>query len=345
MLAALHGLPRTWVALMITENPRFSVGDAAYWLAQATADYQRLSSTLSVLASELATLQAVINGGPLESAPAFVTLPLNSAPSLPQVAAIGSKSDEANVRVNLLGPFQLYIGDRKLSADVPAQVKTALKYLISHRKHMTRKDALIDLFWPDANPSVLSGRLRALMHMLRKSVPCSNIGLREFIVTVDSDFVIHPEARLWVDVEEFEQHWHNGWRLARAGYTGEALLEYERAEALYVGDYLEDEIYADWTLLRREGLRDAHATILTMLANMSLKEMDYAGAIIWAQKLIEQDNCREDAYRILILSHKQLGQHSRASYWYGLCMRTLKTELGVEPSRETQMLLQNEPIR
>ena len=320
------------VATMQTRVPHTQAPDAqdaAYWLAQATADYERLSSSLSALATELAALKASIQG------------PIGSASTGSFVYAQPLPYDaEYNVRVNLFGPFQLQIGDRKLPADVPGQVRTILKYLISNRKHLTRKDVIMDLFWPDANPAVVSSRLRVLMHVLRKSVPSRQIGLREFIVTNDSNFAVNPEARLWVDVEEFEEHWQRGWRLARAGHTAEALAEYEQAEALYRGDYLEDELYADWTLLRREGLRDAHATILTMLATMSLKDGDYPGAIIWAQKLLAQDNCREDVYRILMQSHHELGQHSRARHWYDLCARTLKTEIGIEPSARTRSLLQ-----
>ena len=52
------------------------------------------------------------------------------------------------------------------------------------------------------------------------------------------------------------------------------------------------------------------------------------------------DNCREDAYRLLMTSHTRLGQLNRALYWYELCVRTLQRELGLEPSAETQAIYQ-----
>jgi DNA-binding SARP family transcriptional activator len=79
-----------------------------------------------------------------------------------------------------------------------------------------------------------------------------------------------------------------------------------------------------------------------MLSSMSLEAGDYTGCIIWAQKLLAQDNCREDAYRLLITSHKRLGQSNRAAYWYNLCTMTLRRELGMEPSTETQSVF-NQP--
>jgi DNA-binding SARP family transcriptional activator len=244
----------------------------------------------------------------------------------------------SHIRVHLLGPFSLIIGGRNVASGMPGQVQTVLKYVLSQGGHPVSKDALLDLLWPETDPAVTGSRLRVLMHTLRRGVPCDALGFRDFLVLSGSNFSVNSQARLWIDVDNFEQSWHAGWRLQRSGDTAAALKEYERAEALYKGDYLEDDPYADWTLLRREALRDAYSTILTMLASMSLEAGDYTGAIIWAQKLLSQDNCREDAYRFLMMSHQRLGQTGRANHWYNMCVRTLARELGMEPSPETQIL-------
>lgn len=301
-------------------------------LAQATAEYQRLAASMAALRSQLNTLGVTFDSS---AETGHETARVGGITSLsPQSAGVG----EASIRVNMLGPFRIEVGNRKLGPGVPGQVRTVLEYLVSQGRRPTPKDAILDLLWPDSNPNVANGRLRVVMHALRKSIPCKDHGIQELIVTSGNNFMLNPQVELWVDVTQFERHWQNGWRLHRAGRDGDALSEYEQAEALYVGDFLEDEPYADWTLLRREALRDAYASILTALANMSLQARDYTGCIIWAQKLLAQDDCREDAYRLLITSHRELGQLSRATYWYGHCARTLQRELGVEPSQETVAL-------
>ena len=248
------------------------------------------------------------------------------------------EEEQRVIRVNLLGPFRMQLGTEQLGTQVPGQVQTVLKYMLSQGGHPTSKDALLDLLWPDANPTVTSSRLRVLMHTLRRNVSCKHLGFGDLLVMSGNNFVLNPQAKMWVDVDEFETRWHKGWRLARSGYKVEAVHEYEQAEVLYVGDFLEDDPYADWTLLRREALRDAYSTMLTMLSSMSIENGDYTGAIIWAQKLLSQDNCREDAYRLLMSSHYKLGQPNRSSYWYSLCVKTLDRELGLGPSEETQDL-------
>lgn len=243
-----------------------------------------------------------------------------------------------HIRVNLLGSFRLNIGSEPLGPHVPGQVQTVLKYMLSQGGHPISKDALLDLLWPESNPAITSSRLRVLMHTLRRNVSFRHLGLGDLLVMSGTNFLVNPKASVWVDVDDFERRWHKGWRLARAGDKAGAMHEYEQAETLYIGDYLEDDPYADWTLLRREALRDAYSTMLTVLSSMSIEAGDYTGAIIWAQKLLAQDNCREDAYRLLMTSHHRLGQHNRSSYWYGLCVRALEKELGLEPAPETQEL-------
>jgi DNA-binding SARP family transcriptional activator len=300
--------------------------DFAARLAEVSAEYRKLSAAMSLLGSQLTALQTLVDGGARTQHfgdGLYGLPPVESAPA---------------VQVNLLGPFQLRIGERDYCAALPGQVQTILKYLVSHRRCPVSRDALLDLLWGEADPGVASGRLRVLMHTLRRNVPCVELGFRDLVVMSGNNFQVNPDARLWVDAEAFERHWHSGWRLVQAGFREEAAHEYEQAESLYTGDYLEDDPYSDWTLLRREALRDAYASILTMLATMSLEARDYTGTIIWAQKLLAQDNCHEDAYYLLMSSHVALGQTARAASWYTLCARTLKRELGVEPSERLRIL-------
>jgi DNA-binding SARP family transcriptional activator len=313
------------------------VDDFALRLAEMSAEYRKLVAAMSALGSQLAALHAMIDKVPGASTRGI---------ERPKGAAIGSQQGDlavpaeyaSPVRVNLLGPFQLWIGKRDYCAMVPGQVQTILKYLISHRRSPVPRDALLELLWAGDDPGVAAGRLRVLMHTLRRNVPCGELGFKDLVVMSGNNYHMNPRAELWVDVEEFERHWHTGWRMVQMGRKEEALSEYEQAEALYIGDYLEDDPYSDWTLLRREALRDAYAGILTMLATMSLESRDYTGTIIWAQKLLAQDDCREDAYYLLMTSHKELGQVSRAAFWYNMCAITLRRELGIEPSEQLRSL-------
>jgi DNA-binding SARP family transcriptional activator len=327
---------------MVEIAPNLAVwnGDArAPSLVEAQEEYRRLLASLNELGSQLFAFQTTLEnllapGLPeahLEGVPTGYAAPFQHPEPEPE--------RDASIKISLLGPFQFSIGGSQRGQYIPRQVRTVLEFLVGQGRRPTSRDVLLDLLWPDAIPNVAASRLRVVMHTLRKCVPCDGLGFHELVVTSGNNFMLNPQATVWVDVEEFERHWLNGWRLVKAGQTQEALREYEQAEALYTGDYLEDEPYADWTLLRREALRDAYANILTMLAAMSLEAGDYTGTIIWSQKLLAQDNCREDAYRLLMTSHLRLGQTSRAAHWYKLCAWSLQRELGIEPSEETRAVM------
>lgn len=319
--------------------------NAASRLSSVISEYQRLRASLIALGSQLTALQRAqgFTAGIDPEFPRGAVVTANDD-FLARPTAVVPESEASKaplVKVNLLGPFHVEVGGRTHGPGTPGQVRTVLEFLISQGRRPTPRDALLDLLWPDADPDVACSRLRVVMHTLRKTIPGSSLSFGDIVVTSGNNFLINPDAEVWVDVEEFERHWLAGWRLQRSGKGVEALNEYEQAEALYRGDYLEDEPYADWTLLRREALRDAYASILSMLATMSLHARDYIGCIIWAQKLLAQDNCREDAYRMLMTSHHHLGQSSRAAYWYNLCAWSLQRELGIEPSTETRELFDN----
>jgi DNA-binding SARP family transcriptional activator len=144
-------------------------------------------------------------------------------------------------------------------------------------------------------------------------------------------------ADLWLDVEEFERCCVAGRRLERQGRMAEALGAYARAADLYAGDFLGDS-WDDWVVFRREGLKDQYLFVVAKLADAALVDGDFQGCIVRCQQLLVHDRCREDTYRTLMLCHARLGQRDRVRCWYELCVRTLRSELGVEPEAETVAL-------
>lgn len=169
-----------------------------------------------------------------------------------------------------------------------------------------------------------------------------------YLLFLQGSYLINPEIELWIDVEEFEQHWSLGRRLEREGKSAEVIREFELAEALYRGDYLEDEPYENWTLLRREALKDTYLAILGKLADHSIGAANYESCVIYCQKILAKDPCREDAYRQLMRGYSRLGQRNRALHWYEICRRTIQAELDTTPDHETtalyHQLLRNELI-
>jgi DNA-binding SARP family transcriptional activator len=254
------------------------------------------------------------------------------------------------LEVRCLGRFELGSDWKKVERWQSVKAKSVFQYLMTKPREPIIKDLLMEALWPDCDPQAASNNLKAAIHGLRQTLSrlLEKKEAFPYVLFLQGSYQLSPEVELWVDVEEFERHWVTGRRLDKEGRVTEAIHEYEQAEALYRGDYLEDEPYEEWTLLRREALKDTYVIILSKLADQSMKTADYEGCIVYCQKILAKDPCREDAYRRLMGCYSRLGQRNRALRWYEICRRTVQDELDTTPDRETEtlhcQLLRNEPI-
>jgi len=254
------------------------------------------------------------------------------------------------LEVYCLGRFEVRSSWKRVKRWQSVKAKSILQYLMTRPMEPIIKDMLMEALWPDCDPHTASNNLKAAMHGLRQTLSNLFYEKESFpcILFLQGSYLVNPEIELWVDVEDFEQHWVAGRRLEKAGKLSEAMHEFELAEALYRGDYLEDEPYEEWTLLRREALKDTYFIILGKLADHSMETADSESCIIYCQKILAKDPCREDAYRWLMRCYSRLGRRNRALRWYEICRRTIQSELDTTPDHETttlyHRLLKDEPI-
>jgi len=254
------------------------------------------------------------------------------------------------LEVRCLGRFEVNSEWKQVEKWQSVKAKSAFQYLMTRPREPIIKDVLMETLWPGCDPQSASNNLKAAIHGIRQTLShlFDNRESFPYVHFLQGSYLMNPEVELWVDVENFEQHWIRGRRLDRGGDLPKAIKEYELAEALYRGDYLEDEPYEEWTLLRREALKDTYLTILGKLADHTLETIDYESCIIYCQKILVKDPCREDAYQRLMRCYSRLGQRNRALRWYEICCRTIQTELDTTPDHETttlhDQLLRAEPI-
>jgi len=249
------------------------------------------------------------------------------------------------------GNFEVHSNWRKCGGWHSLKAKTLFKFLISNKKKPVPKDVLIEILWPDCDPEAGSNNLKSAVYAIRQMFAghkAENKIYSPIIAYSDGNYFIDPQLDIWVDVDEFEYYWLAGRRFEKANEIGQAIQQYQLAEELYRGDYLEDESYTEWTLLRREALKDTYLAILVKLINASFKSGDYENCIVYSQKILAKDPCHEEAYQWLIRCYSRLGQRHRAKQWCDLCIATLKKELNTAPSRKTvtlyRQLMNEKPV-
>jgi DNA-binding SARP family transcriptional activator len=70
----------------------------------------------------------------------------------------------------------------------------------------------------------------------------------------------------------------------RSGRTREALAHFEAAEALYVGEFLEEDAYEDWASAVREDAIASYASVLRALGEAALARGDHDAVVRYRRR-------------------------------------------------------------
>jgi DNA-binding SARP family transcriptional activator len=211
--------------------------------------------------------------------------------------------------------------------------------MVANRDRSIAKDILMDLLWRDSPPGAARNNLNVALYGLRQALRATRPDFAH-ILFEDGHYSLNPEMDVWVDAEEFARRAQAGRAFEREGQLVEAVREYEIAEGLYQGDLLEEDLYEDWPIARREGLKDTYLGILDRLGRIYLEQQRYANCIHVCHKTLACDSCREDAHRRLMRCYSRQGQRNLALRQYHLCAETLEQVLDVSPMPETARLYQ-----
>lgn len=242
------------------------------------------------------------------------------------------------LEIYFLGKFEVRVRWNMVERWNSQKAKSLMKYLLGYSGgHPVPKEAIMENLWPTMEPRKANNNLKVTICALKQTLGSAS-GINDkfaWVVFRDGSYAMNSEIELWTDVDEFEQHRQKARKLEMDGNLSEAIKDYEAAEALYKGDYLEDDLYEEWTWLRRETLKENYLTTCGKLADYSMQNADHEGCIFYCQKILMKDFCREDAYRRLMRCHSRLGQRNKAISWYRVCERIIKRELEVNPDPST----------
>ncbi|MBI1880744.1 MAG: hypothetical protein HYR94_21415 [Chloroflexi bacterium] len=271
---------------------------------------------------------------PVPPATTVVELPINYSVQVElEKVELGSPS----LFAYCLGTFRVYQDDKLITNWSGGKGKTIFKHMVANRSRPILKDILMDLFWRDADPEAARNNLNVAIYGLRQTLRAARSGF-PYILFQDECYLLNPAMAIWVDFEEFGQHYEAGQSFERRGKLTEVIREYELAENLYQGDFLEEDPYEDWPILQRESLKDNYLVILERLSRYYLEEKRYTTCIHLCQKILAKDDCREDAHRRLMQCYSRQGQPNLALRQYQLCVEALARTLDVSPAPETVAL-------
>jgi DNA-binding SARP family transcriptional activator len=226
--------------------------------------------------------------------------------------------------ITVLGGFEARRGGVQL--DLPAGRPEALVKLLAVHGGRRPSEAVIESLWPGVESTSGRKRLRNVLNRLRESSGDLVARDGEALALVDGTDV---------DAALFER------RATEALANPGAAASTDRARtalALYVGEALPDERYADWAAEPRERLRGRALELLDLLAAAAERDGDLDEALRLLERGIELDRIDEQRYvRSATLLLRQ-GRRGRALDVLRASAAALR-DLGIEPSAEHRALV------
>ncbi len=266
--------------------------------------------------------------------------------SLLQTTAVATREPapcpgQVELRIHCFGSFQVYRNGQPLALRA-GKSSSILKYLALRPHQAVPREVLLEALWPQANPGVANNRLKVAMHHLRQAFlsPACSPHCEGCVIFRDGCYLFNPLIQVWTDIQAFEQAWQSGVQQEHGGRPIDAIPFYLQAESLYRGELLEEDLYEEWTLLRREELKDSFLTVLDKLSRYWLQTGNLDDAIEGWKKILQRDPWREDVYRCIMACNAYRGQRGLALRWYELCAQALQSQLNIPPEPETTALQQ-----
>ncbi|MBI4763093.1 MAG: hypothetical protein HY787_00605 [Deltaproteobacteria bacterium] len=118
----------------------------------------------------------------------------------------------------------------------------------------------------------------------------------------------------------------------------EALSAFQEAADLYRGDFLPEDVYAEWAGSRREELRRKYLGLLFKTARIYEDRGAVRKAISSYEKAAKFDPLSEEANRRLMILYTNMGKHDEALHVYKTYKKLLRENLDAEPDELTRSL-------
>jgi DNA-binding SARP family transcriptional activator len=235
-----------------------------------------------------------------------------------------------SLEVRTLGGFGLLRDGQLVGAEEwrSKKARDLFKLLVARRGRPTPRELLMDILWPDEDPTKCANRLSVALSTIRTVLDPNRQFPPDHFVGTDKYAI---ELRnLAVDVEVF------------LAIATKAQTENERggadapralalAEATYSGDFLEEDPYQDWAVPLREEAKARYLELVRLLASIAEKAGEYDRAARYRLRALERDTFDEEAHLGLISALVAAGRHGEAKRRYQIYCDQM-AEIGIEPA-------------
>jgi DNA-binding SARP family transcriptional activator len=239
----------------------------------------------------------------------------------------------AALDIGALGRLTVLVGGRSRGGDWlqqrPGQV---FRYLLASRAGPERSESIASALWPERGPSAVAN-VRYCIFKLREHLGERDDPGASAIIRNSGGYRIDPE-RLTLDVDVFQRQATAGLTAHRGGDQVAAEAALTDALALYRGDFLSEDPYADWAFTEREYLRNLAGKGLAALAQISVAGGRLVAAADHLQRLARLEPFDSRVHQMLIEVCLRRGRRTEAMRHYHALRSRLQQTFGEAPDFE-----------
>jgi ATP/maltotriose-dependent transcriptional regulator MalT/DNA-binding winged helix-turn-helix (wHTH) protein len=312
--------------------------DAEARLGEAHSIWTEIGAPLGVARVELA-LAASADGADAERLVAGAERTLREIGAnayAPQVAAVRSRLRDQGrppLTILTLGRFRvLRNGDAVPLAEWQSKkARDLLKILIARRGRPTQREFLMETLWPGEDPARVANRLSVALSTARAVLRSDERSEDGSAIVADADVAALDVDQVELDVQSFLLEAEAGLALIREERPDEARERLSAAEALYAGDFLEEDAYEDWAVPLREETRATYISVVRALADDAVAGGQPELAERYLRRLLEKDRHDEGAHLTLVRALSAARRHGDARRAYRAYAARMR-DIGVEPA-------------
>jgi DNA-binding SARP family transcriptional activator len=331
-----HDLPGMAQAMELEAAAEPDQGRARSVLEQARRVWEEIDAPIGMARVDVA-LAGLPDGGPgLAKRAASALRGLGAkgmALQAEQMARNLSERGPHDVSIRTLGGFGVSVGGEPVPASAwqSRVAREIVGMLAASRGRPLHREIVVERLWPDEDPTKAGNRLSVALSTIRGVFdPERSRGADHYLIAARESLALDLD-HVEVDIEAFFEEARRGRALHRTGDQVMGLSVLRSAEARYLGEFLEDQPYADWAIALREEARTEFMSIARVLAEAESRHGDHDASARWYMRILEQDAYNEPAHLALVSAMVAAGRHGSARRLYRIYVSRMG-ELEVEPA-------------
>lgn len=209
---------------------------------------------------------------------------------------------DTDVIVNLLGSLELItsmgvLKEEELNAPVTCRF---LVYMFLHRKQAINPGVIYEAIWEENDLNKAGNKVKATVFRINSAFGI--ISKEKLIVSTLQGYQINPKLNIIMDVELFDEYWHQ----AQNAVTLQVKIELlKNAIALYRGDVFESASGEHWLISHEIAYKYKCLGIYNEMMKLYFDLQNYSSVQYYAGNALKIDPANADAYYWMIRAMKK----------------------------------------